>query len=58
MKNYDNKYGTPNDYFTTVDAEYLLKFLLNHKGKISNAGCQLNDSTYKIKCVNHDENNN
>jgi len=29
MKTYDTKYGNINDYFTTADADYLLKKLLN-----------------------------
>jgi len=58
MKNYDNKFGTPNDYYTTIDAEYLLKFLLNNKSKFGNKDCLLNDKAYKMKCIYNDVNNN
>jgi len=58
MKNYDSKFGSPNDYLTTIDTEYLLKFLLNNKSKFGNKDCVLNEKTYKIHCIYNDENNN
>lgn len=55
MKLYDQKGGKLNDFFTTIDSEYLLKTLLNNSSKFATQ-VDLNEKSYKMKCKNVEKN--
>jgi len=58
LKDYDIKFRKENDLLTTIDSEYLLKYLLNNTSRFKFDSVELHDKNYKIKCKKVDENGN